>query len=251
MSYKIWIGSPVDVRTGDEAVKALAITNDSEYWGDNYGIIKVTAERWRRAQNYEQAGWSCHWRGQVDDRNDHHKTGFGDYKAVSQRLGHVLEVGCGPFTQLSTIMDGRTIDRVSLLDPLLDKYMVLPTCPYKDGSFHKHETTLHCLPLEGLNGAGIYDTIICVNVLEHVQDVRECLYRIHRALSIGGTLIFGERCYDGLDVNSVYDVGHPIRIKMRMFNEFEADFKSLYNVNFTSGDNVPSQEHYFIGEKVN
>jgi hypothetical protein len=99
-----------------------------------------------------------------------------------------------------------------------------------------------------LHGVGIHDTAICINVLEHVQDVGEVLTRLHRTLVTGGIVIFGERCYDGLDINAVYDVGHPIRVKMKVFHEWEQQFEPLYCVIPDKGDPL-RQEHYFIGKK--
>ena len=54
---KIWIGSPTDVRQGKEAEEALKRVNDSKYWDDTYGIIKVDDERWKKAQQYELQTW--------------------------------------------------------------------------------------------------------------------------------------------------------------------------------------------------
>ena len=245
---KIWIGSSTDVRHGDEANDALANKNDAEFWNDETGIIKVDVQRWKDAQKFESEGWLKHWRYAASDRNDIHKTGFSGYEAVPVDLGSVLEIGCGPFTQLQTIMEGRAISDVTLLAPLLEEYKQLPHCTYKDNKFRGYDTRLICSQAEALHGIENIDTAICINVIEHVQDAQMILSKLHRAIKIGGIVIFGERCYDGLDINAVYDVGHPIRVKMKVFQEWEEQFEPLYCVVPDFGDPL-DQEHYFIGRK--
>jgi len=243
---KIWIGSPTDLRADKQADEALAQTSDAKYWTED-GIIKVDKERWKKAQNFELEGWSQHWRGAKDDRNSHHAKGFNNYESLGKHLGSVAEIGCGPFTQLQTIAEGRTINTITLLDPLLDQYISLPNCTYKD-KFLGHTPLLLCKQAEELNGIELFNTIICINVLEHVQDVSLVLERMHRSLKVGGIVIFGERCYDGLDINAVYDIGHPIRVKMAVFTKWEEQFDTLYNIVPELGDPL-AQEHYFIGMK--
>jgi SAM-dependent methyltransferase len=246
---KIWIGSPTDVRQGNAANAALEQVSDEEYWNEETGIIRVDEERWRQAQHFESEGWLKHWREAKDDRNTQHAAGFDSYKTVPPKLGDVLEIGCGPFTQLKTIQQGRSIETVTLLDPLLENYLQLPNCTYRDGKFLDHPTTLLCHAAELLKGVEEYDTIICINVLEHVQDVAAILLAMHRALRYGSTIIFGERVYDGLNISEVYDIGHPIRVKMKVFLKWEERFEHLYRVIPRIKNDPLNQEHYFIGKK--
>lgn len=246
---KIWIGSPADVRLEEQADEALARQNDAKFWNDETGIIKVDHDRWKEAQKFESDGWLIHWRTDTSDRNHEHTAGFDEYKNVPKNLGKVLEIGCGPFTQLQTIMGGRTIDTVTLLDPLLNNYKQLPHCVYKDDKFFGHTAELICSQAEALDKTNEFDTAICINVLEHVQDVELVLHNLHRSIKTGGIVIFGERCYDGLDINAIYDIGHPIRVKMNVFQKWEKQFEPLYLVTPALG-NPLRQEHYFIGKKL-
>lgn len=117
------------------------------------------------------------------DRNQEHEIGFNYYADVPLNLGNVLEVGCGPFTQLITILNNRAAKSITLLDPLLNSYLSLPNCTYKD----------------------------------------------KRLLG--------------------YDCGHPIRVKMNVFSEWESGFNALYNVIPDFKDPL-NQMHYFIGTKI-
>lgn len=241
---KIWIGSPTDVRYKKDATAALATTNDSKYWDDENGIITVDHDRWKKAQQFESTGWLTQWRDANSDRNDEHKRGFNNYDSVPKDLGDVIEIGCGPFTQLKTIQQNRTIKSVTLLDPLLDKYCQLPNCTYKDNHFMNLPTTLICCQAEQLRPIGKFDAAICINVLEHVQDVPKVLIALHQCLRPKGILIFGERVYDGLNIKDVYDIGHPIRMKEIVVTNFLQQFQKLFI-------NTPKHEwgltYHFIG----
>lgn len=59
-----------------------------------------SARRWVVAQEWEASQWASAPASQTTDRNAHHLTQFGQYAALPQDLGHVIEVGCGPYTQL-------------------------------------------------------------------------------------------------------------------------------------------------------
>jgi glycosyltransferase involved in cell wall biosynthesis len=63
-------------------------------------------------------------------------------------------------------------------------------------------------------GAGRYDTIVCLNVLEHIGDDREALHQMHRLLRPGGRLILyvpaNPRLYCEIDRR----VGHHRRYEM-------------------------------------
>jgi len=246
---KIWIGSPSDVRQGEEALKALAKQNDSKFWDDEKGIIKVDAERWKAAQKFEFDGWSRNWAHATSDRNSEHEKGFNDYINVPQSLGNVIEIGCGQFTQLQTISKDRTINQVTLLDPLIEKYKQLPHCTYKNGRFQDRPTQLLCRQAELLHATEEFNTAICINVLEHVQDVEAVLTMLHRAIVPGGIVIFEERCYDGLNIDEIYDIGHPIRVKMKVFEDWEQQFIPLFNITPVL-NNPLNQAHYFIGRKI-
>jgi SAM-dependent methyltransferase len=138
---------------------------------------------------------------------------------------------------------------VTLLDPLLEQYKQLPNCIYKDGKFLEYDTRLICRQAEGLNAIEEFDTAICINVLEHVQDVEAILAKLHRAILTGGVVIFGERYYDGLNINEVYDAGHPIRVKLKVFRDWEEQFEPLFVSNGQPTTDPLAQEHYFIGRK--
>jgi 2-polyprenyl-3-methyl-5-hydroxy-6-metoxy-1,4-benzoquinol methylase len=178
------------------------------------------------------------WRHVADDRSHEHLKLFNNYSSVRDDLGDVLEVGCGPFTQLATIGKQRQIGSITLQDPLTEVYMHHPNCRYA-------ENVLLELPVKRLNcmleelPSGAYDTIICINVLEHVMDIELCLANMLKALKDGGQIIFGERHYDDVDLTKLYDVGHPIRAYKVVYDKFKLNFDVVFE----------GSESYFIGNK--
>lgn len=238
MEQMIWVGGPDDVRHGEAAKSALAQCNDSRYWTAESGVVRVDRERWQAAQRYEARGWLECWRGVAGDRNDEHLAGFNGYANLKHNLGSVLEMGCGPFTQLQTILRDRIATHITLLDPLLKQYRSLAHCPYKNGTFYGYPADLRAVMGEELLDTETFDTIICINVLEHVMDAEVVLNNIHRALKSGGTLVFGERHYDQRNQLLVYDVGHPILVHKIVLDRFKSRFTPIYD-----------NDIYFIGTK--
>lgn len=234
----LWIGGPDDVRTGDEALDAIRVENDTKHYNHDLGVIKVPLDRWRKAQGYEARGWLHCWTDQNDDRSDEHAKIFNNYIDLKQDLGHVCEVGCGPFTQLRRIIQGRTATKITLLDPLLNSYRKLANCSYKKGGFNGLPTMLKNAMAETLTDFAVFDTIICINVLEHVMDATCVMDNLKRSIKAGGVIIFGEKSHDEFDPHYTFDVGHPIHIKKPLLEKFSNNFQIIYK----NGD-------YFIGTR--
>jgi SAM-dependent methyltransferase len=234
----LWIGSPSDVRSGDQAKDAIRTQNDAKYYDPTNGITKVDYERWVAAQKYEASGWMDCWQGVCDDRSHEHFQHFDGYRNLKKHLGNTLEVGCGPFTQLKTILNGRAASRITLLDPLIRRYLEHPNCSYKTGYLNGLGVTIRDMPAEHLGDMSSYDTIVCINVLEHVRDALRVLTNIYQALKFDGVLVMGERSWDDFDPHELFDAGHPIRLKKTVITSFKKNFNLL----FENGD-------YFIGQK--
>jgi len=221
------------------------IRNDSAYWTDEEGIVKVDRTRWEEAQKFESDGWMVHWRCDIDDRSPEHSMLFANYSILPDDLGHVAEYGCGPFTQLRHIstFHKKSFKSVCLIDPLIDSYPNLQNCTYKNGLLCGVSVTTVKSQAEEHIIHNNYDTIICINVLEHVQDVWKVLNNINASLKTGGRLILGERTYDNFDCTKLFDIGHPIRIKTAVIRKYQQNFRVLYN------STSQGYEGYFIGVK--
>jgi len=78
-----------------------------------------------------------------------------------------------------------------------------------------------------------YDTILNINVIEHVHDAFLFLSNIYESLRPGGLLIFHERWHENVDYAKCTPFGdfhlHPIRVKKAVLDHFLSHFeKPIY-----------------------
>lgn len=241
MTDPIFITSPVSVLTGDAARAALETTNDSAYMTPGKGVLSVPFERWQRAQQYERETWLTYGINETDSRNYEFAALLDGYKALPKKLGHVIELGCGPFTNWRIIQQGHVANEVILLDPLADDYQSQhPNCAYRLGG----EIDNVYYPVRWVNStienydrSETFDTVVIINVLSHCQDVNKVFDWINTHLKKGGYLVFGEPARD-IDVMQVFDVGHPLSYNQSVIDDFLAAYRAKHR-----------HENYFIGVK--
>ena len=159
-------------------------------------------------------------------------------------LGKTVEVGCGPWTQLRSILSTRTeltMTSVTLLDPNIDYYKAYSEV-FKGGRFRPtpagadYPVRLIAAGGEALNGTEhfeAYDTLVMMNVVEHVMDAVTLFNNIYDALKPGGMLVFHEKHMDhekGRDapcVRGEVPTLHPIRIKAAFLCAFADMFEPI------------------------
>ncbi|UJR13233.1 hypothetical protein I4U23_000255 [Adineta vaga] len=222
-----------------------------------YGIGEVPVERWKMAVTKERSVWNT----QHHDRWHDHLAGFHNYEMLPNELGDMVEVGCGPFTQTLSILRLKNkqvnIKKLTLWDPNAKDYMKrVKHCSYKNGTLRGFDfipTTIVSAPSEEMNiYINAFDTILIINVLEHVQNAFQILQNIYNSLRPNGILIFGERWWDYLYVNEKYHVEtiHPIRIKYYVWKWFTDHFEPIYDErNHRSYLKYGHNGSYFIGRK--
>ena len=234
---KIFVASPVEVYEGDAADARLRLTNDSQY-ATARGILRVDQARWRQAQQYERDTWLVYNLETATDRNEQHGVGFSGYAALPAALGDYIELGCGPFTNTRYILPGRTLQSLTLLDPLIEDYeREHPHCAYKGWRMGDYTVTPVPSPIEAWKPAQQFDTLVMTNVLPHGYDADAVFETVRKALKPGGWLVFNEdpRPLCPLDL---YDVGHPLVVPQDGIDAFLADFEQVYR-----------NGNYYIGRK--
>ena len=90
-----------------------------------------------------------------------------------------------------------------------------------------------------------YDTMIFVNVLEHVQDAFRFLTGVFLSINPGGILIMHERYYN---LKTVLDADkyHPVRVTRPVFDKFLSGFQILFNNCSASYEGRNGEEGYYI-----
>ena len=104
---------------------------------------------------------------------------------------------------------------------------------------------------------GKFDSLLCINVIEHVWDAYEVLENIYNALKPGGILIYHDRFYPTPEYgDAVLGPGnfyHPIRLTRIVFEHFLKQFDTIYMFEGQTKDQIKRQAgevgFYFIGKK--
>jgi SAM-dependent methyltransferase len=199
-------------------------------------VRRVSADRWRKAQEWElelwcegqrKRGWkrvawpvvapilrAVNWRrAWGDDWNHWWRDRFDGYRFLPTRLGDCIELGCGPYTNIRLILEGRKARRIVCSDPLVDSYVTFRgrwlAEAYAAGrvEIDNHAIEELTLPAESA------DLVVMINVLDHVRDADVCLHKSIALLRPGGYLVLGQDLSDASDVvGHPYDIGHPIRL---------------------------------------
>lgn len=189
-------------------------------------IIKVSEDRWDKAQiselKFAQAtinhgdDWNYWWMEQFDYYNT----------IKGKTFYNVLEVGCGPHTNLRYILKVCNAKRIFFEDPLIQYYLShnISSRIRLSGLNHLQEFLVNSKnieisssPLESLPYKdSSMDLVVCINVLDHVQDYDRCMSEMIRVLNDGGYLIIGQDLTNDEDFKScpetITDIGHPVKI---------------------------------------
>lgn len=240
--------------------------DDSKYIEEDK-IIKVDHQRWVDAQKFEEKCWQDSWTLQ-DDWNTWWKKQFNDYELLEEKLPddiRAIEVGCGPFTNMrliESVLQYKNNLYLYLSDPLIQSYLKLPTCWIKENSYaHKglqenKTIALDNSQLENLKFEDNYfDLLVCINVLDHVENVDKCFDEIYRVLKKDGLFVLGQDLTDwnkrrDPSPKEDQDQGHPIRINEEYCSQKLSNYRSLFNKIVESRN---PQAHYgcicYIGQK--
>jgi SAM-dependent methyltransferase len=175
------------------------------------------------------------------DRIHEHMRDFNEYKSVGidgSNLGYFLEVGAGPWTQSLAMMRKRsfTVEKYAVMEPGALAYAAhTPSTVYRSGQIVGFDGKTIVINAGGEHldlFAGVFDTIMMINVLEHVNNGIRILRGLYNALKPGGLLIFNDRWHNpspnqgvAMDLNTLY---HPIRMKKAIFLKFLSGFDKLH-----------------------
>lgn len=260
---KIFINEDIEVFEYDLAEPLLKNKNDLCFFDNiDAGIHKVSKERWQLAQKYERKTWMLDNPSAKDDRNYDHFEKFDSFESIKNQLckkKSILELGCGPFTNLRLLPDIASDAQMVLLDPLINDYINLEHCPYNKGKLNDKKVTLVNSSIEDFDPLKYsyempakFDVVIMINVIEHCYDVDKIFEKILQILNKGGIFIFSDVYFENVQelATNVYDAGHPLRLSELKMSKFLKNFKPVFDQRYHG---LYGQEWrndiYFIGKK--
>jgi len=214
---------------------------------DTYGVAVVPKALWAVSQKAEASLWQSLGGDSRDtaanDRADEHWKAFDFLNCLPQGalLGRAIEVGAGPWTQVKGFLHIRSdliLEHLTIWEPSAERYMKeVRSCSYQSGSslVKADGSGQHAFPVSVVSTGGEllatgkqFDTVISINVLEHVQDAFKYLTGLYKALRPGGLLVFHDRFYGNAEITQG-DLYHPIRIKRKVLDHFLSGFHILFN----------------------
>lgn len=230
---------------------------DKCFFHPTYGVAQVSQERWEYSQSAEQDTWAT--RDTDNDRNEGHANSFANYRILPQNLGKLIEIGGGPFTQTKTILEKRnpTVESITILEPNVIHYVkTVKHCVYaKDGKVNGIKTILINGAAEDVSFYEYFDTLVMINVIEHVFDAFKILQQTYDMIKPGGIIIWHERLwnrYNGeIDAQREFLL-HPVRLNRKFADFFMSKFESLYLIDETESEELKRLRNegvYFIGRK--
>jgi SAM-dependent methyltransferase len=199
--------------------------------------LTVSETRWQQAQQWELATWRDQHAlyhtsrrarlsrllrlltmrrpppVEMDDWNHWWREKFDGYRFLPEEIENAIELGCGPFTNMRLILQGRQIKHVFCSDPLARRYAALKGT-WLSRAWRKADVLIDDHPIEKCPFASDYfGLVVLVNVLDHVQDAALCLRQAIRITAPEGYLVIGQDLSDEEDLRATAeDVGHPVKI---------------------------------------
>ncbi len=129
----------------------------------------------------------------------------------------VLDAGCGPAGIFMVLQD----QKVDAVDPLLDQYQQkLEHFSEKDYPW----TNFYPEALEDFAIAQPYDTVFCLNAINHVSDLAGSLDKLQKATKPGGTLVLSIDAHNYSFFKGLFrllpgDILHPHQFDLEEYQE--------------------------------
>ncbi len=228
---------------------------------------RVSRERWLEAQAWEESVWTRReqrngWRRTLwpmvgrayglagvvkaaDDWNHWWAEQFDDYFFLPSELGDVIELGCGPYTNVRLLLENRSARRVVCSDPLARRYVGYRgrwlAEANRRGRIEVDDHPIEALPF----AARTFDLVVVVNVLDHVQDADRCLEVSTGLVRPGGFLLLGQDLSDEADAARFPDdVGHPIRLRREDVDPYLAALEPVLRKDLPREAGRTPEAHY-------
>lgn len=258
---------------GQKALEMIKKCNDLKYYNPENGIISVDKSRWLDAQQAEKNVWLRDFKKLNQDANKLKKENFDNYEFLKGlEFNNVIELGCGPFTNIRYILKLIKSKNIHLLDPLLKDYLKKPNCTYKKGKLvlgnnnffnrifgKKRFVNFHSCPIEEFDHPEKFGLIVMINVIEHCYDLNKIMNKILGLSEKGTYFVFQDKFLDideiSREVSNKYDAAHPLRVRKELLLNFlDENFITLlskvkYFSSFKGERDLSYYAFYYIGYK--
>jgi SAM-dependent methyltransferase len=166
-----------------------------------------------------------------DDDNQWWAKCFDNFSFLPKKAENVIEVGCGPYTNMRLVRKACEPAHLFLSDPLIRTYvgfkMTFVNQMYRDATCYLDDHALEDLPYKD----SFFDLAVMLNVLDHVQDANACMRSLIRITKPGGIIIIGQDLTNEDDLRAHPDgmrTGHPITLNEEWFRpHLEGKFDSI------------------------
>jgi SAM-dependent methyltransferase len=231
-------------------------------------VRSVSASRWAEAQNWElgmwqsafrRRGWkkvawplaapllrAVNWRrAWGDDWNHWWKDRFDGYRFLPSDLGSCIELGCGPYTNMRLILQGRTASRVVCSDPLAESYLTFRGRWLSEAhAAGRVEVDTHPIEESPFEPSS-FDLVVMINVLDHVRDADVCMHTALDLLRPGGYFVLGQDLSNEVDIaKHPYDVGHPIRLRREDLEPYLGPLATVHRNDLAREEGRDPRRHY-------
>jgi 2-polyprenyl-6-hydroxyphenyl methylase/3-demethylubiquinone-9 3-methyltransferase len=178
--------------------------------------------RWEIAQFFERKWWKNYLRKKNPDEYLYKKKKY--WNNFISEISHLLsltndhqylDLGCGP-AGIFMVLPGNTI----AVDPLMENYRLLSHFKaeeYKNVSFISATA-------EDVNINTEFDVIFCLNVINHVKDMQQCLNQIHRLCKNDGKTVISVDAHNYKFFRIVFkylhlDILHPYQLNLSEYKK--------------------------------
>jgi SAM-dependent methyltransferase len=218
------------------------------------GVHKVPEERWKQAQAWELDVWKMH-QSLEDDWNKWWAVKFDGYGFLPSNLGKVIELGCGPFTNVRIILIGRTAKLVVCSDPLALQYTAMPLTwlskAQAEGQVQVDDNPIEKCPF----APRTYDLVVMINVLDHVQNLKKCMRTAVGLVRRGGIFLLGQDLSNEEDIEKTKDdVGHPIKVAQEDLEHYVRHLEPLVKKTLPRNEGRNPDAHYgtliYAGKRI-
>lgn len=178
--------------------------------------------RWKIAQAAEIRWWKRYLKDKIPEeyrsaKSHYWKRILAELKPSLLPLGRTLDAGCGPAGIFMVLPD----EEVTAIDPLLAQYeRDLPHFSKSDYPWVNFE----CTSIEAFGATKPYDTIFCLNAINHVNAIDKSLDVLFENLKEGGQLIISTDAHKYSFLKKIFqwlpgDILHPHQYDTKEYTE--------------------------------